>query len=205
MNNENQIGIGQLSDAKATSTDNAKSRMNDSSNAPLKKFFVDALKDMLWGEKAITSSLKKLQNSVSNEELQDAFQDHEFQTQKHIARLEKVFGLLGERADTKKCKALEGILKEVDEMIESTPEGSATRDAVAIIGAQKVEHYEIACYGGLVAIAHTLGMTRAADLLQKSLEEEEQTDYDLTDIAECKINFEAKEEAEAKEPVEEKG
>jgi len=91
---------------------------------------------------------------------------------------------------------MEGILKEVDEMVDAAPEYSATRDAVAIIAAQKVEHYEIASYGGLVALGHTLGLSQIADMLQKTLDEEEQTDYKLTDIAESHINFEAEQEAE---------
>lgn len=166
--------------------------MNDT--APLQKFFIDALKDMLWAENAIIGGLQKLQKAATSEELKDAFEDHELQTKKHISRLEKVFSLLGEKPEPKKCKAMEGILKEADEIVEETPEGTATRDATLIIAAQKVEHYEIASYGGLVAIAHTLGHDKAASLLQKTLNEEEETDYNLTDIAESQINFEAVEE-----------
>lgn len=166
--------------------------MNDT--APLQKFFVDALKDMLWAENAIIGGLQKLQKAATSEELKDAFEDHELQTKKHISRLEKVFAMIGEKPEPKKCKAMEGILKEADEIVEETPEGTATRDATLIIAAQKVEHYEIASYGGLVAIAHTLGHDKAADLLQKTLDEEGDTDANLTDIAESHINFDAVEE-----------
>lgn len=170
--------------------------------APLKKFFMDALKDMLWAEKAIITGLQKLQKAAGSEELADAFLEHELQTNKHIARLEKMFDMLGEKAEAKKCKAMEGILKEADEIVETTPEYSATRDAAIIIAAQKVEHYEIATYGGLVAIAHTLGYGRIAGLLQKTLQEEEETDYNLTEVAECHINFEAvQEDMEEEAPV----
>lgn len=86
---------------------------------------------------------------------------------------------------------MEGLLKEAEEIIESTPDGSATRDATLIIAAQKVEHYEIATYGGLVQIALTLEMNEIANLLEKTLQEEEDTDYNLTEIAESFINFEA--------------
>ena len=169
---------------------------------PLKKFFMDALKDMLWAEKAIVTGLQKLQKAAASEELADTFHEHELQTNKHIARLEKVFDMLGEKAEAKKCKAMEGILKEADEIVEGTPEYSATRDAAIIIAAQKVEHYEIATYGGLVAIAHTLGYGRIAGLLQKTLQEEEETDYNLTEVAECHINFEAvQEDIEEEAPV----
>lgn len=162
--------------------------------APLKKFFLDALKDMLWAEKAIVTGLQKLKKAAASEELADAFEEHELQTNKHISRLEKVFDMIGEKAEAKKCKAMEGILKEADEIVEATPEYSATRDAAIIIAAQKVEHYEIASYGGLAAIAHTLGYSRVARLLQKTLQEEEETDYMLTEVAECHINFEAVQE-----------
>ncbi len=187
MNNENQINKGKSEDQGDTS-------IMDSS--PLRKFFVDGLKDMLWAEKAIIPGLQKLQKVSSCEQLTDAFEDHEFQTQKHIARLEKIFQMLGEKPEPKKCKAMEGILKEVDEIVDATPEASATRDAIAIIAAQKVEHYEIASYGGLVALSRTLNLNRAADLLQKTLDEEEHTDFLLTDIAESHINFEAEQEEE---------
>jgi ferritin-like metal-binding protein YciE len=163
---------------------------------PLKKFFVDGLNDMLWAEKALLPGLEKLQKVSNSEELSEAFEDHLFQTQKHISRLEKALQSINEKPEPKKCKAMEGILKEVDEIINATPEQSAIRDAMAIIAAQKVEHYEIASYGGLVALAHTLEYTRAADLLQKTLDEEESTDLQLTDIAERYINLEAKEETE---------
>lgn len=189
MNNENQIKTG---------TNTAKKPVIKPGNdtGPLKTFFIDGLKDMLWAEKAIIPGLQKLQKLSSCEQLTEAFEAHEQQTQRHIARLEKIFQIIGEKPEAKKCKAMEGILKEVDEMVDATPEYSATRDAVAIIAAQKVEHYEIASYGGLVALGHTLGLSQVANMLQKTLDEEEQTDYNLTDIAESHINFEAHEETE---------
>jgi len=80
----------------------------------------------------------------------------------------------------------------VDEMVKNTKEGSMTRDVALIIGAQKVEHYEIATYGGLLQIAITLGDDKVADLLETTLDEEEETDEILTEIAEEYVNFEAK-------------
>lgn len=190
MNNENQINIGTNTAKKNTAIKPG----NDT--GALKTFFIDGLKDMLWAEKAIIPGLQKLQKLSTCEQLTEAFEAHEQQTQRHIARLEKIFQVMGEKPEAKKCKAMEGILKEVEEMVDATPEYSATRDAVAIIAAQKVEHYEIASYGGLVAVGHTLGLSQVANMLQKTLDEEEQTDYNLTDIAESHINFEAHEEAE---------
>lgn len=166
------------------------------STGPLNDFFIDGLKDMFWAENAIISGLQKMKSAATNEELVEAFEDHEFQTKRHISRLKKIFETLGEKAEGKKCKAMEGILKEAEEIIESTPEGTATRDAALIIAAQKVEHYEIASYGGLVQIALTLDQPEIANLLEKSLDEEEDTDYLLTDIAESFINFDAASEDE---------
>jgi len=182
------------STAAKKQTNSGKGKNNNT--APLKKFFIDALKDTLWAEKAIIKGLQKMQDSASSEELIEAFEDHEWQTQKHIKRLEKVFKLINEEVSTKKCAAMEGLLKEAEEIIAETPEGSATRDATLIIAAQKIEHYEIASYGGLVQIASTLELDEAARLLEKTLEEEEDTDLQLTDIAESSINFEAGEEDE---------
>jgi ferritin-like metal-binding protein YciE len=110
--------------------------------------------------------------------------------------LEKVFQLIGEKPEGKKCEAMDGLIKEGKTIINETREGSMTRDAALIIAAQKVEHYEIATYGGLVQLALTLGKNRVASLLDKTLQEEEETDHILTDIAESYINFQAEEEDE---------
>ncbi|AZA73683.1 MULTISPECIES: YciE/YciF ferroxidase family protein [Chryseobacterium] len=163
-------------------------------NAPLHKFFVDALKDIYYAEEAIVGALEKMQEAATTEELKDAFEDHQLQTKKHISRLEKVFRSIDETPEKKKCDAIEGIIKEGEEVIKSTKEGTMTRDAALIIAAQKVEHYEIATYGGLVQLAITMGHDKAADLLDKTLQEEEDTDYNLTEIAETYINFEAEQE-----------
>ena len=167
---------------------------------PLEKFFMDALKDIYWAEKALTDSLPKMQKAATTEELQDAFEDHTLQTKKHVSRLEKVFSLLGKEAEAKKCEAMKGIIDECERIIDSTPEGTMTRDAALIIAAQKVEHYEIASYGGLVQLAITLGRDKVANILETTLQEEEDTDRNLTEIAETNINFAA--EAETTEDTE---
>lgn len=181
-------------EAQETQDKQEQKSVNDT--GPLTEFFHDALKDMFWAENALITGLQKMKKAAINEELIEAFEDHEYQTKRHIARLKKVFEMLGKKAEGKKCKAMEGLLKEAEEIIESTPEGTATRDAALIIAAQKVEHYEIASYGGLVQIALTLDQTQVANLLEKTLEDEEDTDRLLTDIAESFINFEAATEDE---------
>ena len=182
------------SDKKTTSVDNAKVNENDMKSSPLHKFFVSSLKDIYFAENAIIEALGEMHEAVTTEELKEAFEDHRLQTQKHVSRLEKVFRLIGEAPEKKECKAIKGIIEEGQEIIKSTEEGSMTRDAALIIAAQKVEHYEIATYGGLAQLAITMGHDKVADLLEKTLQEEEDTDYDLTEIAETFINFDAEQE-----------
>ncbi|KAA0130165.1 ferritin-like domain-containing protein [Chryseobacterium sp. SN22] len=177
-----------------TAVDNAKVDGNEMKSAPLYKFFVSALKDIYFAENAIIDALEKMQEAATTEELKEAFEDHQLQTKKHVSRLEKVFRLIDETPEQKECKAIKGIIEEGEEIIKSTEEGSMTRDAALIIAAQKVEHYEIATYGGLAQLAITMGHDKAADLLEKTLQEEEDTDYNLTEIAETYINFDAEQE-----------
>src|SRR5690606_39203577 len=104
------------------------------------------------------------------------------QTEGHIDRLKKAFESIGKSARGKKCKAMEGLLEEADEIIESF-EGDEALDAALIAAAQKVEHYEIASYGCLVTYAKLMGHTEAEELLSATLAEEKETDSLLTEIA----------------------
>ena len=167
----------------------------------LEKFFIDQLKDMYYTEQLLMKALTEMKNAATTEELEDAFEDHRKQTERHIKRLERVFQMLGQEAEAKKCEAMDGLIKEAKTIINETKQGSMTRDAALIIAAQKVEHYEIATYGGLVQLAVTLRKNSAAQLLDKTLTEEEQTDRRLTEIAENDINMEAEEEMESTEEV----
>jgi ferritin-like metal-binding protein YciE len=182
------------SSKKTASVDNATVDQNEMQNSPLHKFFVSALKDVYYAENAIIEALGTMQEAATTDELKEAFEDHQLLTRKHVSRLEKVFKLINEMPEKKECKAIKGIIEEGEEIIKSTEEGSMTRDAALIIAAQKVEHYEIATYGGLAQLAITMGHDKAADLLEKTLQEEEDTDYELTEIAETFINFDAEQE-----------
>jgi ferritin-like metal-binding protein YciE len=163
--------------------------------AYLQKFFIDQLKDIYYAEKELLNrGLPDMKKAATTEELEDAFDKHLKQTERHVKRLEKVFQLIGKKAEGKQCEAMEGLLKEGKSIIDETEDGSVTRDAALIIAAQKIEHYEIASYGGLVQLAVTLGLDRAAELLDKTLKEEEETDQSLTDIAESHINLDAEQE-----------
>ena len=168
-------------------------------NTQLEKFFVDSLKDIYWAEKHVTKALPKMQKAATTEELQTAIEEHLTQTEEHISRLEQVFELMGKKAQAKKCDAMEGLVKEGESVVEETEDGSMTRDVGIIVSAQKVEHYEIAAYGGLVQLAKTMGQEEIASILSKTLEEEKQTDAGLTEIAENKINWEAEQEGESEE------
>src|SRR5690554_1799529 len=161
---------------------------------PLFQFFIEGIKDLYWAEKALETHLKKSKALAHTDELSEAIEDHELQTQKHILRLEKIFQRLNMKPEAKKCEAVAGLIKESEETVSETPENSMTRDAVIIISAQKVEHYEIASYGGLLQIALTFNMGPIADLLEKTLLEEEETDLLLSEIAESFINLEAAQE-----------
>jgi len=160
----------------------------------LEKFFIDQLKDIYYAEQQLLKALPEMQKACTTEELEDAFGDHLKQTERHVKRLEKVFQSIGKKPEGKKCEAIEGLIKEAKTIISETKEGSMTRDAALIIAAQKVEHYEIATYGGLVQLAITMDLNRPAEILDKTLAEEEETDALLTDIAEAHINVDADQE-----------
>ena len=166
-------------------------------NSQLQKLFEDSLKDIYWAEKSLTKALPKMQEAATTAELKNAIEEHLAQTETQVKRLEQVFELIGKKAQAKKCDAMEGLIKEGESIIEETEDGSMTRDVGIIIAAQKVEHYEIATYGGLAQIATTMGLDEAADLLNETLEEEKETDALLTEIAENNINWKAEQEAEA--------
>lgn len=156
----------------------------------LEKLFVDQLKDIYWAEKHLTKALPKMRNAATTPELQDAIEDHLSQTEEHVARLEEVFNQLGKTPQAKKCDAMEGLTKEGNSIVEETEEGTMTRDAGIICGAQKIEHYEIATYGTLAKFAKTLGHEEVANILEKTLNEEKEADEKLSQIAENDINWE---------------
>jgi len=152
--------------------------------------FEDELKDILSAEKQLLKALPKMAKAASNEELAAGFEEHLEQTKGHVERLEKIFETLGKTPRAKKCKAMEGLIEEGSELMEedAVPE---VMDALLIAAAQKVEHYEIATYGTLVAWARQLDMNDAADLLQQTLDEEKETDVKLTELAEAGVNASA--------------
>ena len=175
---------------------NPKGREKGISTQPskLEKFFTDQLKDIYYAEQKILQSLPKMKDAATTDELKNAFEDHLKQTRRHVKRLQDVFNMINIHAEGKVCEAIEGITGEAESIIKETEEGTMTRDAALIMAAQKVEHYEIATYGGLVQFAITIGLHEVADILDRTLREEEDTDALLTEIAENDINLAAEHE-----------
>ncbi|WP_416414170.1 ferritin-like domain-containing protein [Pantoea sp. App145] len=147
------------------------------------ELFIHDLSDIYSAEKQITRALPKMARAATDPDLINAFQLHLEETQGHIERLDNVVESHEElRIRRMKCHALEGLAEEAQEIIESVVAGPV-RDAGLIGAAQKVEHYEIATYGTLIAMAKKLGLNKAATLLAETLEEEKSTDVKLTEIA----------------------
>jgi len=176
---------------KTTSTKKTESKTGKMENSEFHEFFVDELKDIYWAEKHLVKALPKMQKAATSPELAEAFEKHTEETNTHIATLEQIFTLLDEKAQAKKCDAMEGLLKEADSIIEDTEAGTLIRDAGLILAAQKVEHYEIATYGTLVVFAKNMGHTDVAELLQFTLDNEKATDVALTGVAESFVNEQA--------------
>jgi len=150
----------------------------------------DELKDIYDAEKQLTKALPKLAKKASNDELRDAIQQHLQETEGHVEKVEQAFEMLGLTAKTKRCEGMKYLIEEGSEMIDDADEG-ATRDAIMIAAAQKVEHYEIAAYGTLRTWANLLGKDDAAAIFEEILEEEKAADTKLTEVAETAINAQA--------------
>jgi ferritin-like metal-binding protein YciE len=163
-------------------------------NSQLEQFFHEALKDLYWAEKELVTALPKMEEAATSEELKQAIGEHITQTEEHVNRLDQVFKMFGWNPQAKKCDAMQGLIEEGESILEETEEGTMTRDAAIIMAAQKIEHYEIATYGGLVQLAMTMGNDEAANILNITLEEEKETDQGLSAIAESGINWEAEQE-----------
>lgn len=153
----------------------------------LEDLFHDGLQDIYYVERRLLNALKKMAGAVQSPALRNAFLDHRDQTEGHIDRLEEVFHLIGESPRSKTCPAIDGIISEADQIMKDYKDQPAL-DAAVLAGAQAAEHYEIARYGTLRNWAMRLGLPRAAELLERTLEEEEDTDLDLTRIAASGVN-----------------
>jgi ferritin-like metal-binding protein YciE len=160
---------------------------------PLHDLFEDQIKDLYSAENMLVRALPKMAKNATNPQLRTAFERHLEETRNQVARLEQIAEELDFTPKGKKCKGMEGLIEEGKEVIEEFDED--TLDAGMIGAAQKVEHYEIAAYGTARAHADLLGYTKAARLLQQTLDEEGRTDKKLSQLAESIVNVEALQEA----------
>jgi ferritin-like metal-binding protein YciE len=165
----------------------------------LKKLYLEELRDLYSAETQLVKALPEMVKGASSAELKQAFGNHLEQTEEHVERLNEIFGRLGEQPTGKTCKAMKGLIEEGSEMLEEEGEESVI-DAGLIGAAQRIEHYEIASYGTVRTFADLLGEEDAAELLQQTLDEEGETNEELSELAERTVNKEAlTEDGEQKE------
>jgi ferritin-like metal-binding protein YciE len=178
--------------------------VKDMSLETLHDVFLDNLKDLLSAEKQLVKALPKLVKAASNEQLQEALQEHLEVTRGQVDRLIEVFAAIEETARAKHCKGMEGLIEEGNEILEHKKEASPSAlDAAIIVAAQKVEHYEISSYGSVRTFAEELGYSKAAKLLQQTLDEESEANETLNEIAatvnEAAMKADESEDEEAEE------
>lgn len=150
----------------------------------LHELLVEELQDLLHAEMQLTKALPKMAEAAHNPKLKEGFQKHLLQTQGHVERLQRAFQLLGEEAEPKPCKAMQGLIAEGEETIkEGQAKQPVAADLALITAAQKVEHYEISGYGTVRQLARQIGEFDVFDLLTHTLGEEERTDFLLTETA----------------------
>jgi len=173
-----------------TKSENENSPSQQKSSKDLHGLLEAGLKDIYSAEKQLVEALPEVAQAVDNEELEEAINHHLEQTKKHVTRLEKVMERLGiSKTNMPTCVAMQGLIQEGKKIIGEFTRGPV-RDSALIIGAQKIEHYEIASYGSLCELADVLEDDRTHDLLGRTLDEEEETDQMLSEIAQT-VNDEA--------------
>ncbi|MGO4707102.1 ferritin-like domain-containing protein [Microvirga sp. 2MCAF38] len=153
----------------------------------LDDLFLHTLKDMYFAEKQILKALPKMEKATATDELKKAFAHHRQQTETQIDRLDRVFEIIGARAQGVTCEAIKGIIEEGEDVMGKF-EDSTALDAALVAAAQAVEHYEISRYGTLRTWAEQLGLEDAAKLLDQNLAEERETDKLLSKMAKASVN-----------------
>ncbi len=156
----------------------------------LHDLYVEELKDLWSAENQILKALPRMIKAATHPRLKKAFTAHERQTEQHVSRLERICKELGVSPRGKKCVGMEGLIQEGKDLIKEKPDKDVL-DAGLISAAQHVEHYEMAGYGTCRTWARLLGYDEQARLLQTTLDEEQQTDLDLTALAESVVNADA--------------
>lgn len=160
----------------------------------LRDLFISELKSVYYTENQAVDALGKQARASTTDEVRSAFLQHQEQSKTHVERLEQIFKIIGVRTEERVSEGINGLIDDVERIISTTESGSLTRDAGLIIGAQTIEHYEIAIYGSLLTLAHVLDFTQSTELLELTLAEEKETDRRLTALAESFVNNRSKEE-----------
>lgn len=174
------------------SAKNKSSKNTDS--GVIHELFEHQLQDILWAEQELTRVMPEIVEQVSSEELVTALTEHMKITENQLKRLDNVFDILGYEKKAEKCDGMEGLVEEARTIIEMAEHG-VIRDAFIIGAVQKVEHYEMASYGTLKALATIIGEFEVASLLGETLDEEKEADLRLTEVAENVVNINASMEA----------
>jgi ferritin-like metal-binding protein YciE len=156
----------------------------------LQKLYVEQLRDLFSAENQMLEALPKMIKETKHAELKRKFQEHYQQTEQQVQRLQQIFDQLGESPEGHECQGMKGLIKESEEAMKEFKD-SDVLDAALIAAAQRVEHYEMAGYGCARTYAHILGLQDQAQLLQRTLDEEGDTDHRLTDLAETVVNIDA--------------
>jgi ferritin-like metal-binding protein YciE len=156
----------------------------------LKDLYLEQLRDLYSAETQLVDALPKMAEAATSPDLRKAFNDHLRQTGEHVRRLDRIFQDLQENPKGNTCEGMKGLIKEGDQMIHMRGESSVL-DAGLIAAAQRVEHYEIAGYGTVRTYAELLGRSEHVSLLERTLQEEEETDERLSELAESHVNQEA--------------
>ncbi len=169
----------------------------------IRELLIEEMGDLYDAEKQLVKALPKMAKAASNEQLREAFESHLEQTRGHVERLEQAFQLLDQKAKSKPCAAMKGLIEEGKETMEEDF-SDGVLDSAIICAAQKVEHYEIAGYGTLSAWARSLGMDDVAGLLEETLAEEKEADEKLTQVG-GDVLAEAEMATEREEAVQENG
>lgn len=157
----------------------------------LHKLYVEQLKDIYSAENQLVEALPKMAKAATSSDLQQAFRDHLEETKGHVKRIEQIFENLEYSPNGPKCKAMEGLIEEGEELLKEDDIEPDVLDAALIAAAQRVEHYEIAAYGTVHTYAEQLGYDDATELLQETLDEEYDADDKLSELAVNSINIEA--------------
>lgn len=156
----------------------------------LDDLFEDTLKDAYWAENAVKDALPKMIKNASSEKLKKALKDHLEETKGQITQLKAVFKTIDVKPEGEKCDAMAGILEEGEGILKATKAG-AVRDAGIISACQKVEHYEIASYGTMIAYTQILKNKEAKKILSDVLTQERKADKLLSKLAVSEINIKA--------------